>query len=97
MSSPNVKYYIVFFKLKASLNRTENIEEDAKYYKEISGLNVKAREKNIEHGNSNLRRCKFLPSSGPGPSMVHIRPILCPSQPASQAGLIQVKKAEALC
>ena len=41
-------------------SRTENIEEDAKYYKEISGLKVNTGKKNIEHGNSNVRRCKFL-------------------------------------
>ena len=40
--------------------RTENIEEDAKYYKEISGLKVNTGKKNIEHGNSNVRRCKFF-------------------------------------
>ena len=51
----------VFPKFIFNAKRTENIEEDAKFYKEISGLKVNASgKKNIEHGNSNVRRCKFL-------------------------------------
>ena len=41
------------------LLRTENIEEDAKYYKDISDLKLKSSNNHIEHGNSNIRKCKF--------------------------------------
>ena len=51
----------VFPKFIFNAKRTENIEEDANYYKEISGLKVNASgKKNIEHGNSNVRKCKFF-------------------------------------
>ena len=39
--------------------RTDNIEEDTKYYKKISGLNNKSGNKEVEHGNSHPRKCKF--------------------------------------
>ena len=40
--------------------RTDNIEEDTKYYKKISGLNDKSGNKDVEHGNSHIRKCKFF-------------------------------------
>ena len=40
--------------------RTDNIEEDTKYYKKISGLNDGNKE--VEHGNSHPRKCKFFTS-----------------------------------
>ena len=39
--------------------RTENIAEDEKYYKSISGLHDRTGEDVIEHGNSSPRKCKL--------------------------------------
>ena len=39
--------------------RTENIAEDEKYYKSISGLQDRTGQDEIEHGNSSPRKCKF--------------------------------------
>ena len=40
--------------------RTENIAEDEKYYKSVSGLNDRTGQDVIEHGNSSPRKCKFI-------------------------------------
>ena len=43
------------------LRRTENIAEDERFYKAISGLDDKTGQETIEHGNASPRKCEFKP------------------------------------
>ena len=43
------------------LLRTENIAEDERFYKAISGLDDKTGQETIEHGNASPRKCEFKP------------------------------------
>ena len=46
------------------LLRTENIAEDERFYKAISGLDDKTGQETIEHGNASPRKCEFKPLLG---------------------------------
>ena len=41
------------------LLRTENIAEDERFYKAISGLDDKTGQETIEHGNASPRKCEL--------------------------------------
>ena len=43
------------------LLRTENIAEDERFYKAISGLDDQTGQETIEHGNASPRKCEFRP------------------------------------
>ena len=43
------------------LLRTENIAEDERFYKTISGLDDQTGQETIEHGNASPRKCEFKP------------------------------------
>ena len=43
------------------LLRTENIAEDERFYKAISGLDDKTGQETIEHGNASPRKCELKP------------------------------------
>ena len=47
--------------LSSTLLRTENIAEDERFYKAISGLDDKTGQETIEHGNASPRKCEFKP------------------------------------